>query len=183
MLRSGYMTRREHHDPQGVQHERETRLAEALARLDDAVSAIHDSEAFCRYLEVQARFHRYSYGNVLLILSQRPDATQVAGYRAWQSLGRQVRRGERGIKILVPMTVREPGDQASTDAGDTVEPAAMPRDPGPSADPASVRRRLLFGVGTVFDVSQTDGEPLPAIDVPVLDGDDGAALYARLEAV
>jgi antirestriction protein ArdC len=177
------MPRREHHDPQRAQHERETRLAEALARLDDAVGAIHDSEAFRRYLEVQARFHRYSYGNVLLILAQRPDATRIAGYRAWQSLGRQVRRGERGIKILVPMKVREPGGQTTPDAGDAAESAAMPQDPGPSADPASVRRRLLFGVGTVFDISQTDGEPLATIDVPVLTGTDGAALYGRMEAV
>jgi antirestriction protein ArdC len=168
-----------HRDPK----QRTDRVAEALGRLDQAVSAIHSSDAFRAYLDVQARFHHYSYGNVLLILAQRPDVTRIAGYRAWQSLGRQVRRGERGIKILVPMKVRESGDQAPTNAGDTAEPAAMPKDPGPGADPAGLRRRLLFGIGTVFDVSQTDGEPLPAIDVPVLDGADGADLYGRLEAV
>jgi antirestriction protein ArdC len=162
--------------------QRTDRVAEALGCLDRAVSAIHSSDAFRAYLDVQARFHRYSYGNVLLILSARPTATRVAGYRAWQSLGRQVRRGERGIKILVPMKVREPGGQTTPDAGDAVEPAAMPKDHGPSADPASVRRRLLFGVGTVFDISQTDGEPLATIDVPVLTGTDGAALYGRMEA-
>jgi antirestriction protein ArdC len=164
-------------------NQRADRVAEALSRLDQAVSAIHDSDAFRRYLDVQARFHRYSYGNVLLILSARPTATQVAGYRAWQSLGRQVRRGERGIKILVPMKIREPGVQTTTDAGDTVESATMPNETDLTTDPATARRRLLFGVGTVFDVSQTDGEPLPAIEVPVLGGADGAALYSRLEAV
>jgi hypothetical protein len=153
------------------------RVTEALGRLAEAVSAIHDSEAFRRYLDVQARFHRYSFGNVLLILSQKPEATQVAGYRTWQSLGRQVRRGEHGIKILVPMRVRQP----RTDAG-VVE---APDDPEPTSadDPVGARQRLLFGIGMVFDIAQTDGEPLPMIDVPVLTGDDGAALYERLQAV
>jgi hypothetical protein len=168
-----------HRDP----NQKADRVAEALGRLDQAVSAIHCSDAFRAYLDVQARFHHYSYGNVLLILAQRPDATRVAGYRAWQSLGRQVKRGERGIKILVPMKVREPGGQTTADAGDTTEAPTIPRDPGPNADPAGVRRRLLFGVGTVFDISQTDGEPLPAIDVPVLESDDGSALYGQLETV
>ena len=139
-------------------NQRADRVAEALSRLDQAVSAIHDSDAFRRYLDVQARFHRYSYGNVLLTLSARPTATRVAGYRAWQSLGRQVRRGERGIKILVPMQVRERG----TDAGDASGPTGLPLDADPADDAASTRRRLLI------DIAQTEGEPLPTIDVPVL---------------
>jgi antirestriction protein ArdC len=183
MLRSGYMPHWERHDRQAVQQEREARLAEALARLDDAVTAIHDSETFRRYLEVQARFHRYSYGNVLLILAQRPDATQIAGYQAWKQLGRQVRRGERGIKIVIPMRLRERDQNQS----ESTDPGSEPDGPAPDgrvSDPSTDRRgRLRFGVGTVFDIDQTDGEPLPAIDVPVLTGDDGAALYGRLEAV
>lgn len=177
------MPRREH-----LSHSRDTdqqtdRVAEALGRLDAAVSAIHDSDAFRCYLDVQARFHRYSYGNVLLILSARPTATRVAGYRAWQSLGRQVRRGERGVKILVPMKVRERGAGTMTDAGDATTSADLGSDPDSADDPVSTRRRLLFGVGTVFDLDQTEGEPLPTIDVPVLAGDEGAALYGRMEAV
>src|SRR5690242_12502742 len=76
---------------------------DVFARLEQAVGAIHDSETFRRYLDVQSRFHTYSWGNVALILSQRPDATQVAGYATWRSLNRQVRRGEKGIRIIVPM--------------------------------------------------------------------------------
>jgi antirestriction protein ArdC len=163
-------------------HHRDTnrqgdRVAEALGRLDEAVSAIHDSEAFRRYLDVQARFHRYSFGNVLLILSQQPEATHVAGYRTWQSLGRQVRRGERGIKILVPMRVRQRENDA--DVGEATDSAGQTSDD----DPAGARQRLLFGIGTVFDIAQTDGEPLATIDVPVLAGDDGVALYTQLEAI
>src|SRR4051812_31489261 len=78
-------------------------ITEALARLEEAVSQIHDSDTFRAYLDIQSRFHHYSWGNVLLILAQRPESTRVAGFQAWKSMGRYVRRGERGIKIIVPM--------------------------------------------------------------------------------
>src|SRR5207248_3651575 len=81
-------------------------LVESLERLEQAVSEIHDSETFRRYLDAQSKFHRYSWGNVLLILGQRPDASQVAGFKTWQSIGRYVRRGEKGIRIIVPMRRR-----------------------------------------------------------------------------
>src|SRR5215207_4464348 len=70
------------------------------------------------WLRVAARFHSYSFSNTMLILAQRPDATQVAGYRAWQSLGRQVDKGERGIQILAPVTRRQQAgpDEAVADA-------------------------------------------------------------------
>src|SRR5437773_4549799 len=84
-------------------------VRESLARLEEAVTGIQDSDGFRRYLDAQARFHSYSWGNVLLILAQRPDATRVAGYRTWQALGRQVRRGEKGVRILVPLGVRQWG--------------------------------------------------------------------------
>src|SRR5215210_557533 len=73
---------------------------DVLARLEQAVGAIQDSDTFRAYLEVQARFYRYSWANVALILAQRPDATQVAGYHAWLKLHRYVRRGEQAIKIV-----------------------------------------------------------------------------------
>src|SRR5436190_19568131 len=88
-----------------------TPLRDSLARLEQAVAAIHDSDTFRRFLDAQARFHRYSWGNVLLILDQRPDATRVASFRTWLSLGRPVRKGERGIRIFVPIWPRGPKDQ------------------------------------------------------------------------
>ncbi|MCA9643799.1 MAG: hypothetical protein KC492_24065, partial [Myxococcales bacterium] len=75
---------------------------EILQRLEDAVAAIHDSESFRRWLDVSSRFHHYSLSNQLLITMQRPDATRVAGFHAWRKLGRQVRKGEKGIAIMVP---------------------------------------------------------------------------------
>ena len=89
-------------------------VREALSRLEDAVTEIHDSDTFRLYLDAQARFHHYSWGNVLLILGQRPESSRVASYRTWQSLGRRVRRGETGIRIVVPMR-RHISDSAASD--------------------------------------------------------------------
>lgn len=182
------MPERERHDQHVNQHERKDRVAEALTRLDDAIGAIHTSEAFRRYLDLQARFHRYSSGNVLLILAQRPDATQVAGYRAWQRLGRQVRRGERGITILVPMPTRFPLQQSempgssSADSSSAHEPDSTDARSTERPEPGR-RGRLRFGAGAVFDVSQTDGAALPTFEAPLLTGDAGADLYGYLEQV
>jgi hypothetical protein len=120
-------------------------------------------------LTVAARFHRYSPHNVLLISVQRPDATRVAGYRTWQQLGRQVRKGERGIAILAPVTYR--------------------RDPDPDAGPTGLpdadgRRRAVrtFRVTHVFDIGQTDGPPLPEVGPRLLAGDGDPALFEALTA-
>ena len=111
---------------------------DVLAALEQGVDAILTSDGFRAYLTAQARFRQYSVNNVLLILHQQPDATRVAGYRTWESMGRQVRKGEKGIRIMAPRIGKE-------DRGDGV-----------------VERRVTgFGVATVFDVSQTDGDALP----------------------
>jgi N-terminal domain of anti-restriction factor ArdC len=130
---------------------------EILQRFESAVAAIHDSESFRRWLDVSSRFHTYSLGNQLLIAMQRPDATRVAGFHAWRKLGRHVRKGEKGIAIMVPH-VRTSTDDDGTEA----------------------RRVSSFGTGYVFDVSQTEGEPLPEFEVPVLEGDDGGQLWDGL---
>jgi antirestriction protein ArdC len=95
------------------------------------------------------RFHRYSINNVLLIHSQHPGATRVAGFATWRQLGRCVRRGEKGIAILVPLTYRR---RKIEDVSDVEIP-----------DRDAVRSVAGFKTGYVFDVSQTDGEPLAAL--------------------
>jgi antirestriction protein ArdC len=111
--------------------------------LDHLMAALEQghSDALKQYLEVMSRFHRYSWGNCLLIYSQRPCATHVAGFRAWLRLGRQVRKGEKGIVILAPMVCRKKADDHSTEDQES--------------------RVLGFRAAYVFDVNQTDGEPLP----------------------
>jgi len=96
------------------------------------------SESLARFITAMARFHRYSWGNVMMILAQKPDASQVAGVRTWNQLGRFVRKGEKGIAIFAPMRFKE----KDAEAGDKED-------------------RLGFRVVHVFDLSQTDGQPLP----------------------
>jgi antirestriction protein ArdC len=139
--------------------------AELLQRLADGIAAIQDSETFRRYLQVQARFHRYSFNNVLLIMSQRPTATRVASYATWQELGRQVSRGERGIKILYPMLKKYRCEDAET------------------GEPQLGERRVGFGVGNVFDVAQTSGPPLPERSLPELESHAGLGLLVDLYQV
>ena len=88
------------------QQQRDERMSALLQQLEAGVQAIQTSEDFKRYLRTAATFHQYSPNNVLLILAQKPEATRVAGYRAWQSLGRQVKKGERAIYIFAPRPYR-----------------------------------------------------------------------------
>jgi antirestriction protein ArdC len=105
-----------------------------------------------------ARFPRYSFRNQLLIASQRPDATRVAGFQTWRQLGRWVKRGEKGIVIVAPLPLRR-AEPAGPDDGDVP---------------------LAFKAVYVFDVSQTDGEPLP--ELGATQGDPADHLV-RLKAV
>lgn len=115
---------------------------EALNRLSAEVEA-GKSEALQNYLAAMARFHRYSWRNVLLINSERPSATHVAGFHTWHDLGRSVKKGEKGIMILAPMLVKQ-------------------KEPSPEAERSAEAIRLAgFRTAYVFDVSQTQGKPLP----------------------
>ncbi len=129
------------------------RRAEAWARLESGLAAITTGEAWRAYLNVQARFHSYSFGNVLLILSQCPNASRVAGYSTWSALGRYVRKGESALWIFAP-SVRKA--RPAADAASPAECAA--EDPG-----CSSKLVAYFVAVPVFDLSQTDGEPLPEL--------------------
>lgn len=132
---------------------RTDKLAEAHDRLAAAVEALVSGDDWQSFLTMGAKLHGYSANNILLILSQAPWASQVAGYQTWKQLGRQVRAGAKGIAILAPCRYRSRSDD--NDDGD-VQPEAQPG------------RTVLrgFRVVHVFDISQTDGpemaEPLRA---------------------
>lgn len=130
---------------------------DALDRLATLLDA-GQSDHLNALLKTMARFHRYSFHNVFLIVSQRPDATRVAGFQTWRSLGRCVRKGEKGIVILAPMVNR----CSDTDEDDS-------------------KRVIGFRAAYVFDVAQTDGEPLP--EVATASGDPGARTSALRRAI
>lgn len=140
--------------------------ADVLERLAAGVRQLTTSSAWTAWLRTQSRFHRYSFGNVLLIASQRPTATQVAGFHRWRSLGRSVRRGAKGIAILAPV-----GRRTAVREGDTEDEAAV----STSA--------CAFRVVHVFDVADTEGEEFPAVPCHRLRGEAPAALFERLAAV
>ena len=144
------------------QAQRDERVSSLLQQLEAGVEVIQTSEDFQRYLRTAATFHQYSPNNVLLILSQRPDATRVAGYRAWQSLGRQVKKGEKAISIFAPRPYRVTTEDAQGEE--------------------QTREGLTFRSIPVFDISQTEGDPIPTMEAPVLTGDEGAQTYVALVA-
>ncbi|MEP6799380.1 MAG: ArdC family protein [Lapillicoccus sp.] len=115
--------------------------------------------AWADWLKTAARFHHYSFRNTVAIWAQRPEATQVAGYRVWQSMGRQVRKGERGIEILAPVTRRQ-DDPAGDSSGDGEAAAGPVSRAGVEDVPAgatSARRRVVgYRITHVFDIAQTD---------------------------
>jgi len=117
-------------------------------------------------------------GNLLLIGAQAPQATRVAGFRSWQSVGRQVRKGERGIAILAPCTYRPKTASSSTDS--TRE---QPHDErgGPAAPAASGGQLRGFRVVHVFALHQTEGAPLPEVAPSLLVGQAPAGLWDALE--
>ena len=112
-----------------------------------------EPEAFTRYLDFMGRFHRYSLGNILMIMKQRPDAEYVAGFRTWKELGRWVKRGEKGIAILAPMIGKRKDDSDGELDGE--------------------KRRECWGFRAVhvFDVKQTEGADLPSLSE--IQGDPG----------
>ena len=120
---------------------------------------------WARFLAFATGFHSYSLSNVLLILSQRPDASRVAGFRQWQERGRQVRKGERSIKIFGFATKRIEDDTDGEHSGEE-------------------ERRAYFPILSVFDVSQTDsidGEEIPDLAPRLIGGDDAGIYDAAAE--
>jgi antirestriction protein ArdC len=139
------------------------------ADIEAGVAALVDGADWQRWLTVAARFPKYSFRNTLLILSQRPTATVVMGYRAWQAVGHQVRRGETGIKILAPCVYKTRRDDEHQDDN---------RD-----EPGGETRRVLrgFRVVNVFALDQTDGDTVkPPAGPQLLNGEAPAGLWDTL---
>jgi len=137
--------------------------AELLTRLQEGIAAITTSDAWRHWLEIQRRFHRYSFANCILISLQRPGATRVAGFHTWRKMGRRVRKGERGIAILAPVVRRIKVEDEET--GEVATRTTAPH---------------AFRVAWVFDISQTDGDDLPDGPVSRLRGDDPDHVFHRL---
>ena len=157
--------------------QRRERVQAAHDRLSEAISSLTSSGDWVAWLAASRRFHDYSSSNVFLILSQRPEATQVAGYRTWQSLGRQVKKGAKGIAVLAPMTRKI--DEESRESRESRE-ARETREPGESGTLRLVRG---FRVVYVFDVDDTEGDELatPPARPSLLEGEAPEGMWDYLE--
>jgi DNA primase catalytic core len=149
---------------------REAKLAAAHQTLTEQVTALATGPQWRAWLDVAARFHHYSFNNTVLLLAQKADATQVAGYTLWQQLGRQVGKGEKGLVVLAPV-IRRFDDETTDDRRHAGDGGSGSLVPGPvGGDPADAGRRRVVGFrpAYVWDVSQTTGDPLPEPPMPQL---------------
>ena len=133
--------------------DRKTQVDALIRKMEDGIREIFSSEQYAQYLKTMSRFHRYSFRNQLLIHLQNPQATFCAGYVAWQNkFERHVKKGETGIRILVPYRhkYRRTEQDVSEDTSEIKETDEE-------------REYITYHVGNVFDVSQTEGKPIPTI--------------------
>ena len=137
------------------------RLQQITAGIEQGIKELFESEKYMRYLSVMSRFHRYSVNNTMLIYMQKPDATLVAGYNKWKNqFERHVKRGEHGITIIAPTPFKKKIEEQKLDP-DTKAPIL-------DAEGKVVMEEReveipMFRPVKVFDVSQTDGKPLPEL--------------------
>ncbi|HUZ08707.1 MAG TPA: ArdC family protein [Acidimicrobiales bacterium] len=138
-----------------------TRTADAIKLLTDGVEHLGTTGAWERYLRAARTFHTYSFNNVLLLTLQNPRATRVAGFHAWRKLGRSVSRGEKALWVLAPITRRR---SDGADEHDDRNDGDAERTTGP-------RQPVGFRAVPVWDLSQTEADPLPELATRLL-GDD-----------
>ncbi|ADQ13571.1 ArdC-like ssDNA-binding domain-containing protein [Halanaerobium hydrogeniformans] len=133
---------------------------ELLSRLNQKIDSVQNSDEFKKILKTLSKFHNYSYQNSILIRQQNPEATLVAGFKQWQNnFDRHVKKGEKAIAILAPFTYKKTVTEEKEVKGGIKEVEKEVK-------------RMYFRPVYVFDVSQTEGKPLPRIDITVKDSND-----------
>ena len=142
------------------------KVKEITDKLEEGLKELFESGKYKNYLSTMSKFHNYSVNNTLLIALQRPDASLVAGYQAWQkNFNRHVNKGEKGIRILAPAPykIKEERDKLDPVTGEVM----LDKDGMPQTEEVEVKIPAFRAV-SVFDVSQTDGEPLPELEAKEL---------------
>ena len=142
------------------------KVKEITDRLEEGLKELFESEKYKSYLSTMSKFHNYSFNNTLLIALQRPDASLVAGYQAWQkNFNRHVNKGEKGIRILAPAPykIKEERDKLDPVTGEVM----LDKDGMPQTEEVEIKIPAFRAV-SVFDVSQTSGEPLPELEAKEL---------------
>ena len=148
--------------------QQEERVKALTDKLEQGVKDLFESGRYQEYLRAMSRFHRYSFGNTLLIWLQCPAATHVAGFTTWKRLGRSVKKGTKGIRILAPCPQRclVPREVTDPNTGEFLR-----KPDGTAKTETSLVSFVRFKAATVFDLSQTEGRELPSLGVARLTGD------------
>ena len=137
------------------------RMREIVDSIETGIKELFESDKYRQYLSTMSRFHRYSVNNTMLIYMQRPDATHVAGFNKWRDqFGRNVMKGEKGIKIIAPTPYKKKIEEVKLDP-DTKTPM-LDADGKVMVEEKEVKIPM-YKVVSVFDVSQTEGKPLPQL--------------------
>ena len=143
-------------------------VREITDRLEQGIKELFESERFKEYLRTMSKFYNYSFNNTLLIAMQKPEATLIAGYTAWQrNFDRHVMKGEKVIRILAPAPYKAKVEKEKIDP--KTQKPMLDKDGKPITETVEVMRPA-FKVVSVFDVSQTEGKELPDIVVDELPG-------------
>lgn len=144
-------------------------LKEITDRLEQGIKELFESEHYRNYLNVMSKFHEYSINNMVLIAMQNPQATLVAGFNAWKkNFGRFVKRGEKSIKIIAPAPYKIKKNE------EAINPETQKPIIGKDGKPVTETIEITipaFKVVSVFDISQTEGKPLPELEIKELTGD------------
>lgn len=140
--------------PKKSSEERKLEMDQALETLENGVKEVFTSENYRNYLKFFSQFHNYSFNNVIMILSQYPTASKVASFKTWNKLGLKVKKGSKGIKILVPIPYSYTKEEVVTDEFNQVK---YDKNGNKVIEETEVKG-LTFRLGNVFDISQVDGE-------------------------
>ena len=144
-----------------VRQSPQDRLKEITAGIEQGIKDLFNSDRYASYLRTMSHFHHYSVNNTMLIYMQKPDATLVAGFNKWKDqFERHVNRGEKGIKIIAPVMV---STRQTREKRDPQTHAVMLDQQGQAITEEIEVKVPLFRVASVFDISQTDGKPLPTL--------------------
>lgn len=146
----------------------QNKMNEIPQMLEEGVHKVFESDNYKNYLNIMSKFHNYSINNTLLIARQNPDATLVAGFKFWEkNFGRHVKKGEKGIKILAPSPYKK---KVLVELVDPVSREIMLDINGNPVKEETEVNMTAYRIVSVFDVSQTEGNPLPQIGVAELTG-------------
>ncbi len=165
-------------DPKAAAEARKAEMEEITTKLEKGVKDIFTTDGYKDYLNFCAKLPRYSVNNQILIMLQRPDATMCQSFTNWKEMNRFVRKGEKGIRILAPAPYKMQKEQDKTDASGR---PILDKDGEPVKETVEVTINAFKPVST-FDISQTEGDPVPTVGVAELTG-SVEGYEALLEAI